>query len=235
MRTAATEYIAGVDGTSESTPHEGNTENTCNLQNHWMLRGESSTLSPSAGGAPMKRFVRCAFAAAFLCLLLAPGGLAQTDADAPASKEDVERYLNAIHSRDMMKQTMAAMAAPMHQMVHEQFVKDKDRLPADFEARLNKIMDDMINDMPTDELLDAMVPAFQKHLTKGDIDALVAFYSAPTGQKMLREMPSMMAEYMQSVQPIMRRSIDKMQDRLQDQIAQMKKDSAAKPTAPAQN
>jgi len=28
----------------------------------------------------------------------------QTDADAPATREDVQRYLDAMHSHDMMKQ-----------------------------------------------------------------------------------------------------------------------------------
>ena len=48
-----------------------------------------------------------------------------------------------------------------------------------------------------------MAPVYQKHLTKGDIDNLVAFYSSPTGAKLLREMPSIVAESMQSAMPIM--------------------------------
>jgi hypothetical protein len=55
--------------------------------------------------------------------------LAQTSDDTPASKEDVQRYLNAIHSHEMMLQMIDAMSKPMHQMVHDQFLKDKDKLP----------------------------------------------------------------------------------------------------------
>jgi hypothetical protein len=122
----------------------------------------------------------------------------------------------------------------MHQMIHEQYMKDKDRLPADFEARMNKMMDDTMKAFPWDEMLESMVPVYQKHLTKGDIDAIVAFYSAPTGQKLLREMPAMMAEAMESMTPILRNQMDAMTERMQVEIAQMLKESGAKPGGKSQ-
>jgi hypothetical protein len=162
--------------------------------------------------------------AAILCAGFSWTALAQT-ADAPASKEDVERYFEVTRSHDMMLKTMAAMAKPMHQMAHEQCTKYQAKLPADCEARTNKMMDDMMKQLPMDEILQAMVPTYQKHFTKGDLDVLLAFYSAPTGPKVLREMPSVMAESMESMMPIMRKSIDKMTERTQQEIAQMMKDS----------
>lgn len=172
-----------------------------------------------------------------LCFAFSSNVLAQSAADAPASKEDVERYLQAMHSHEMMKQMVAAMAQPMHQMVHDQFIKDKDRLPPDFEDRMNKMMDEMMRDMPLDEMLDAMVPTYQKHFTKGDIDALIAFYSSPTGQKVLRELPAVTAEALQTMTPLIRKSVDHITERMQQEVAQMLKDSPKKPgdNAPGQN
>jgi hypothetical protein len=167
---------------------------------------------------------------ATLCLAFCLTGLAQQNAsDAPASKEDIQRYLEAIHSHDMMKQMVEAMSKPMHQMMHEQFLKDQDKLPADFETRMNKIMDDMLNSMPFDEMMDAMIPSYQKHFTKGDMDSLVAFYSSPTGQKILREMPAIMADSMSAAMPILRKQIDVMTQRLQEQVAAMMKEPAKAP------
>src|ERR1700730_9809923 len=132
------------------------------------------------------------------CLLLASISFAQQSAaDAPASKEDIEKYLNVMHYRDLMKSTLDAMTKQMHQMTHEQVKKDPS-LPPDFEARMDKIMDDTLKDLPIDDLLQAMIPAYQRHLTKGEVDALTASYSAPTGQKILKEMPAMTADAMQS-------------------------------------
>jgi hypothetical protein len=160
-----------------------------------------------------------------LCFVLGVTGLCQTPDDSPASKQDVERYLQAVHSHEMMRQTIEAMAKPMHQMVHEQYLRDKDKLPPDFEARINKIMDDMMNEMPFDEMMDAMVPSYQKHFPMGDMDALVAFYTGPVGQKVLRELPSIMSEAMQTMMPLMRKNVDRMSERIQQQVAEMSKQS----------
>jgi uncharacterized protein len=162
--------------------------------------------------------------AAFLCLSFACSGLAQdTAADAPATKEDVERYLQVVHSQDMMRKMMDAMVKSMQQMTHDRYLKDKDKLPADFEARTNKMMDDMMKDMPFDEMIQAMVPAYQKHFTKGDMDSLLAFYTSPTGQKLLRELPAITAESMTAMMPIMREHMDAMSRRLQQQTDEMLK------------
>ncbi len=173
--------------------------------------------------------------ATILCLALASSALAQNnDANAPASKEDVERYLQAMHSHEMMQNMIVAMAKPMHQMVHDEYLKQKDKLPADFEPRMNKIMDDMMKSMPFDQMMQAMVPTYQKHFTKGNIDDLVAFYTSPTGAKVLREMPEIMGESMQAMMPIIRQNIDQMNQRVQQEIAEMMKNSDKKPDQPAQ-
>jgi hypothetical protein len=161
-----------------------------------------------------------------LCLSTAVMGFAQQAAsDAPATREDVQKYLEVMHSREMMLQMVDAMSKPMHQMIHEQFLKDKDKLPADFETRMNKMMDDTMKSFPWDEILESMVPVYQKYLTKGDINAIVAFYSQPTGQKLLREMPAMMSEAMQTMMPLIRQHVDAMTERMQQEVAQMIKDS----------
>jgi uncharacterized protein len=171
--------------------------------------------------------------AAILCLFLGSGLLAQQGpADAPASREDVERYLQAMHSHEMMHKVADAMAKPLHKMLHDEFLKDKDKLPPDFEPRMTKEMDQMFAQMPWDEMLDAMVPVYQKYLTKGDVDALIAFYSSPTGQKMLREMPAIMADAMDSLMPIMRRQMDQMNQHLHEQIAEMLKEGQKAPAQP---
>jgi hypothetical protein len=168
----------------------------------------------------MKRFL----VAAILCVSFSCCGLAQdTGADAPATREDVERYLHAVNSQDMMQKMMDAMAKPMRQMTHDRYVKDKDKLPADFETKMNKVTDDMLKDMPLEEMMQAMVPTYQKHFTKGDINSLVAFYTSPVGQKLLREMPDIMGEAMTAMMPIMRAHMDTVNRRLQQETNEMMK------------
>jgi uncharacterized protein len=161
-----------------------------------------------------------------LCLLSGVVTLAQqTASDAPATKEDIQKYLDVMHSREMMRKMLDAMSKPQHQLMHEEFLKHKDQLPPDFEERTSRMMDDMMKSFPWDEMLDAMIPVYQKHLTKGDVEALVAFYSTQTGQKVLQEMPAIVAEAMQAMLPIMQKQMDAMTERMQQQVAQMIKDS----------
>jgi hypothetical protein len=174
------------------------------------------------------------------CLALVFGWNAaaqESAADAPASKEDVERYMQVMHSQDMVGKMVDAMAKPMHQMIHQQYVKDKDKLPVDFEVRMNKMMDELMKNFPWDEMIQSMVPVYQKHFTKGDIDALVTFYSTPTGQKLLQEMPAVTAEAMQSMMPLLQKHVEAMNERMQQEIAAMKKetDEKAKKKAPVAN
>jgi hypothetical protein len=135
----------------------------------------------------------------------------------------------------MLKKITVTMGASIRQMLHEQYLKHQDELPADYESKMNKTMDDMFANMPWNEMLQAMIPAYQKHLSKGDIDNLVTFYSTPTGEKVLREMPAMMAEAMQDMMPALTKYTESIQTRLKketdDMIAQSKKPSDDK--APA--
>jgi len=167
------------------------------------------------------------------CLVFAVSGVAQqaqpAGPDAPATKEDVEAYLQAIHYHEMMANMLEAMAKPMHDMMHQEYLKDKDRLPPDFEERTTKEMNDLWKNMPFDEMMQAMVPAYEKHLTKGDLQAMTAFYSSPAGQKLLMQMPAIMSEGMQDVMPIISRYMDSVKAHFQDEIQQALKQQPSTP------
>ena len=152
----------------------------------------------------------------------------QTPADAPASKEDVEKYMQVVHSRDMVDKMVDAMSKPMHDMIHQQYLQNSDKLPADFEARMNKVLDRMYKDLPWDAVLQSMVPIYQKHFTKGDIDALLVFYEGPAGQKLLREMPAITAELMQSMLPVLQKNIEGIQRTLTQEMNAMIDENAPK-------
>jgi hypothetical protein len=143
-------------------------------------------------------------------------------------KEDVQRYLDAAHSHDLMIQMVEAMSKPLHKMVHEDYLKNKEKLPPDFEARMNQREDDLLKGIPFDEMMQAMVPTYQKHFTKSELNALTVFYGSPTGQKILREMPSVMSEGMESMMPIMRRNIERITQRVHQETAEMLKQSDPK-------
>jgi uncharacterized protein len=164
--------------------------------------------------------------------------VAQTSTDdSPASKADVERYFQVINSHDMMKKLMGSMTQSMHPMMHEQYLKHKDELPPDYESKMTAMMNEMLANMPMDEMMQAMIPAYQKHFTKGDIDNPVAFYSTPTGEKLLRDLPGIMADSMQDVMPIMTKYMDTVKQTLLKKTDAMIAESKKQPNAsvPATN
>jgi hypothetical protein len=150
----------------------------------------------------------------------------QNDPDAPATKEEVEAYFAVAHTRELATKVTAAMVKPMQQMMHDTYLKNKEKLPSDFEARMGKETEEMMQNMPFDEMIDAMMPSYQKHFTRGDMEALTAFYSSTTGQKLLKELPAITAEAMQNMIPILQKYTSSMQQRLQEQVAQMLQQSA---------
>lgn len=164
-----------------------------------------------------------------LCLIPTSVCLAQrSDADQPATVADINRYYEATHVRELMKTSMEAVATQMRQMMHAQIEKAPN-LPPDAEARMDKTYDEALQNMPFDDLLKAMEPVYAKHFTKGDIDAIVAFYSSPTGQKMVTEMPAVTREAMQAAYPVMQKYMNETTQRVQTQIEEMQKDDQAAP------
>jgi hypothetical protein len=179
----------------------------------------------------VKRF----FLVTILCFSFTLAAFAQQNDDTPASREDIQTYFETVNSRDSTNKMMDAMLKSIHQMAHDQYLKNKDKLPEDFEQRMTKQMDDMMKNMPLDEMMQATIPVYQKHLTKGDVYALIAFYNSPTGQKMLRDLPAILSESMDAMMPIMTRYLDEMQKKLQQETEEMLKQAEERSKPAAKN
>ena len=125
-----------------------------------------------------------------------------------ASKEDVRKLFDVMASRDQMRQIMQQVFAQMQNMNREQLKKrHPDVTDADL-ARLDRQSEDLLKNFPLDEMLSDMIPVYQRHFTKPDIDALITFYSSATGQKFLHEMPAVTSETMRAVYPRIQAEVD---------------------------
>jgi uncharacterized protein len=168
-----------------------------------------------------------------ICLAFVASALAQTPAaDEPASRDDVILLLRTMHSHDFMQKVMSAQSAGMRQIIREQAMKDGSA-PADFDRRFGNAMDDLIKGMPMDELTQAMIPAYQKHFTHGDIEAMNTFYSSPVGQKVLEELPAVMQEGLQDMMPILTKYLSQWKERMQKDMQSAPAKTSQAP--PAQN
>jgi hypothetical protein len=149
-----------------------------------------------------------ALATSVLCLFVLPLAFAQAQIDA-ASKQDVEDLLQVTGAKQniqsmwngMAKQA-ASSAADAYQRKHPNASPLQVRKAAELAG--NSVQQAM-QVLSIDEMLEAMVPVYQRHLSHSDVRAIIEFYSSPTGQKLIKETPAMMAEGMQAVQPILQK------------------------------
>jgi hypothetical protein len=125
-----------------------------------------------------------------------------------ASKEDVRKLFDVMASRQQMAQMMQQMFTQMRNMNREQLKKRHPEMSDADLARRDRESEDLIKNFPMDEMLNDMIPIYQRHFTKSDIDALIAFYSSPAGQKFLHETPAVTAETMRAVYPRIEAAVD---------------------------
>ncbi len=166
-----------------------------------------------------------------LFLLLTPVCLGQqTAAGAPASKEDVVKLFEVMHIGDMTKQVMAIAMKQSQQLARDQMKKDFPNMPQEQAAQAESVMDDMLKAFPIEQILQTIVPVYQKHLTQGDMDAILAFYSSPAGQKLLKETPAMTQESVQASYGLLQQYMETVMQKVRQRAEQLQKDAKAKPT-----
>jgi hypothetical protein len=69
----------------------------------------------------------------------------------------------------------------------------------------------------TEQLVTAMIPAYQHHFSADEVDGLIKFYKSPLGQKLVAQMPATLAEAAQSGQQWSRQRTSDMFAQLQKQ------------------
>jgi len=158
-----------------------------------------------------------------------PEGLA---ADAP-TRDQVIKLLDLLQIRKSMSLMMDGMKQAMKQGAEEIFrERVPNPTPKQLEA-LNGMVDDLMADMPLDEMIEAMVPIYRRHLSKTDVDEVIRFYSSAVGQKLLREQPQMIQEGMQAGGEIQQKRMDQMMAKIRERTEKMaeeeEKDKAATP------
>ena len=147
-----------------------------------------------------------------------------------ATKEQLTKLFEVMRIRDQMlatrriiptmvegqvrqqMQAMSAQIAPDSKMTVEQ--------RAQLDQMLHKYMEKAMDMYPVDEMIADMTGLYQEHLTREDVDAMIAFYGSPAGQHVLDAQPKIAQEY---VPLVMRRTAE----RTKTLTAEMMKDMAA--------
>jgi uncharacterized protein len=170
-----------------------------------------------------------------IVVLVASAAFAQqplsSTGDDPASKEDIQKLFEVMQIHQQMRQVMDAMMKQQTAMIDETLKKRYPQTSADKIARANRMIVETVKDMPMDAMLDDMIPIYQRHFSKTDIDAMSTFYASPTGQKMMREMPVLTSESMQASYARMQKQMDVIQQKAEQIV---KEDQEKPKSAPAE-
>ncbi len=167
--------------------------------------------------------------------------------DQQATKEQVAKLFEVMHLREQYASMMKMFPAMIQQQMRQQEKETMASLPGGgqdldpkLQSELNGVVDRYIEKAmslyPVDEMLDDVAAIYQRHFTREDVDAYIAFYSTPAGQHFLQMTPVIMKEYMPLV-------MQRTQERSKDLISEMVKEladvtksitpPAAKPSTPA--
>lgn len=144
-------------------------------------------------------FIRVAAAAT---MLLAPAGMASralAQAAPPPDALAAANELFAMQSKDMVNQIARTLMGQIWPLVERDLQSKVDKatlveLRQEFERIQLESIGDLMKDGP---------PIYARHFTAAELRELVAFYRTPTGQKMQRELPQVMAEFVQGMAPRM--------------------------------
>lgn len=153
--------------------------------------------------------------------------------DSPPSKQDVLKFFQIMQVEQQTRAVLANTQEQVKTMTREMIMKKAPNASPDQLAQVEGMMDTMFKEYPINGILDDMVPVYQKHLTKSDLDGLITFYSSPLGQKVLREMPEMTKEAMQVSYAHIQKNMEQMMKKVDDRVQSIVDEQQKKKSAPA--
>jgi hypothetical protein len=171
-------------------------------------------------------------ASVIVALLLAGSARSQQKPnDTPAASNlsptttQVLKFMEVMQVRQRLQSTLQTEQDQISTVVHNMFHKAlPDATPAekaDFEEIIASELEGMFSDYPVEDVLRDMVPVYQSHFSESDLEQILAFYSSPIGQKVLKEMPAMTAEATRVTLTRLQPKIDKVMKNVSARIAAM--------------
>jgi hypothetical protein len=155
--------------------------------------------------------------------------------ESPASREQILKLFEVMHIRQQMRTMMAGVLKQQASLVRESIKQRYPQVTAEDLTQMDEFMLESMKGIPVDGMLDDMIPVYQKHLSQPDVEAMIRFYSSPTGQKLMQEMPAMTSEGIEAAYPRMQRQMEKIMQRVEERMkqkAQPRKNGAPKAPSP---
>lgn len=154
----------------------------------------------------------------------APAAAPAIPADQQATKEQLSKLFDVMRLRQQFDNMMKMLPATVQQEVQTQMKEmvaqtpDAQKLTPQQQAAFDRLMTRYIekaqNIYPVDQMMDDAMAVYQRHMSRSDVDAYIAFYSSPPGQHLLDAQPIILREFV----PV---AMQRVQERSKDLYAQM--------------
>jgi uncharacterized protein len=129
--------------------------------------------------------------------------------ESQATPEQVAKLFEAMRIKQQMQSMKSMIPGMVQQQIQSAMRQSETELPAGskltpeqrekMQTIMSKYVGKSMDLYPADEMLTDMTSIYQKHLSKDDIEGLIAFYSSPAGQHLLDAQPAIAQEYMPMV------------------------------------
>jgi hypothetical protein len=123
-----------------------------------------------------------------------------------ATREQLAKLFELMRMRQQMNQLIGMMSTAMEQSIHQGMQQAMEQVPSaqqlssEQQSKLDDILHRYMQKAMTvysaDEMIEDATTVYQRHLSRSDVDAYIAFYSSTPGQHFLDAQPIIMKEYM---------------------------------------
>ena len=142
-------------------------------------------------------------------------------ADAPPDDARLDRLLEVTRARAMLEDMLPQVEASQRQMVAQMTAGQA--LDADQQARLEAIVSRSTaavrQALSWENLEQVYRDIYRRTFDAQDIDAIIAFYETPAGQRMLDKMPTLMQHTMEAMQQLMVPVLEQMQGEIAAEVS----------------
>ncbi len=134
---------------------------------------------------------------------------------APASKQDVVTLLTLTGAKARVQQIWAQMGQQMATTAADSYhLKHPDATPLQLykvSQVASKSFQSGLAVLSVDEMMTTIIPVYQQHLSHDDVQAIIAFYHTPAGERYLKELPAMQTESMKALEPVLKKHLPEME------------------------
>jgi hypothetical protein len=113
--------------------------------------------------------------------------MAQTAAQ--PTRADVLKFFQAMRVRKSMETIRSITIEQAHATLRDMIEGELPNATKEQIAELEGMLDKTVSAYTIENTLEDLVPIYQKHLSKADLEAATAFFSSPIGQKFLDQEP----------------------------------------------